>query len=96
MELRSKLAYSIPNILKKSHKRSKDQLNFFSNQELVYKISCDDYPLISIDASYVGQTKRQLKARLQKHRSNIKKKTRSLLVITNYRVDSTVNSVRTK
>ncbi|KYN22492.1 hypothetical protein ALC57_05103, partial [Trachymyrmex cornetzi] len=81
-ELHSKLAYSIPNTLKNHIKRSKDQFNFFSNQEVVYKISCDD-----CDASYVGQTKRQLQTRLQEYRSDIKNKTRSPSVITNYRVN---------
>lgn len=74
LKLSYKLAYSIPNILKnykKIIKKGKDQLDFLSYQDVVYKISCDD-----CEASYVGQTKRRLKTRLQEHMSDIRKKKR--------------------
>ena len=62
------MAYSIPNTLK-NIKRGKDELEPLSNQNVAYKISCEDY-----DASYVGQTKRKLNKRLHEHISDIKKK----------------------
>jgi len=40
-----------------------------SHQEVVYKISCQD-----CDASYIGQTKRQLGTRIKEHASDINKK----------------------
>jgi len=48
----------------KTHK-DKEQLS--SNNNVVYKVSCKN-----CDASYVGQTKKQLKTRLKEHRNNIK------------------------
>ncbi|KAG5321378.1 IPYR pyrophosphatase, partial [Pseudoatta argentina] len=63
-------------------KRGKDKLNFLSNQNVVYKISCDD-----CEASYVGQTKRRLSTRLQEHISDIKKNTGSPTVITDHRIN---------
>jgi len=72
------LAYSIPNTLK-SIKRGKDELEPLSNQNVAYKISCEDY-----DASYVGQTKRKLNKRLHEHISDTKKRTGSLSVISDH------------
>ncbi|KYQ51389.1 hypothetical protein ALC60_09555, partial [Trachymyrmex zeteki] len=51
-----KLAFSIPNSLNNFIKKGKDQLDPLCNQNVVYKISCDDCS----EASYVGQTKRKL------------------------------------
>ena len=47
-----KLAFFIINTLKSFIKRGKDKLELLSNQNMVYKISCDD-----CEASYVGQIK---------------------------------------
>ena len=76
-----KLAFSIPNTLKSFIKRGKDKLDFLSNQNVVYKISCD------CEASYVGQTKRKLSTRLREHISDIRKNTGSLTVITDHRIN---------
>jgi len=48
-------------------KINKDQNHTLSKNNLVYKISCND-----CDVSYVGQTKRQLKTRLNEHNNNLK------------------------
>ncbi|KYQ55827.1 hypothetical protein ALC60_05264, partial [Trachymyrmex zeteki] len=77
-----KLAFYISNTLKCLIKRGKDKLDLLSNQNVVYKISCDD-----CEASYVGQTKRKLGTRLKEHTSDIKKNTGSPTVITDHRID---------
>ncbi|KYQ51737.1 hypothetical protein ALC60_09152 [Trachymyrmex zeteki] len=81
-----KLAFSIPNSLNKFIKKGKYQLDPLFNQNVVYKISCDD-----CEASYVGQTKRQLKTRLHEHVSDINKKSKSPTVITCHRIDQNHN-----
>jgi len=45
----------------------KDQDHTLSKNNLVYKISCNN-----CDASYVEQTKRQLRTRLKEHKNNLK------------------------
>ncbi|KYN08181.1 hypothetical protein ALC62_00836 [Cyphomyrmex costatus] len=74
-----KLAYSIPNTLKGFIRRGKDKLDLLSNQNVVYKISCDD-----CEASYVGQTKKKLCTRINEHISDINKRTGSPSVITDH------------
>ncbi|KAG5309544.1 DEN1B protein, partial [Acromyrmex insinuator] len=64
--LNCKLAFTIPNTLRSFIRRGKDDLEHVQSQNVVYRISCDD-----CDASYVGQTKRQLKTRLHEHVSDI-------------------------
>ncbi|KYN28478.1 hypothetical protein ALC57_02090 [Trachymyrmex cornetzi] len=76
-----KLAFTIPNTLKSFIRRGKDKLEFLSNQNIVYKISCKN-----CDASYVGQTKRKLSTRLKEHQSDIRNNTGSPSVITDHRV----------
>ena len=61
---------------------------------MVYKISCNN-----CDASYVGQTGRQLKTRISKHRNHIRHKTSVRSVIIEHRLqydhDFQWNKVRT-
>ncbi|KYQ57302.1 hypothetical protein ALC60_03737 [Trachymyrmex zeteki] len=81
-----KLAFSIPNSLRKFIGKGKDQLDHLCNQNVVHKISCND-----CDANYVGQMKRQLKTRLHEHVSDINKRSKSPTVITNHRIDQNHN-----
>jgi len=52
----------------------------------MYKISCQD-----CEATYVGQTKRQLKTRIQEHSVDIKKKNGPPSVISNHRINDNHN-----
>jgi len=58
--------YRILNKLTGFIKRHKDGNKFESNNNIVYKINCNN-----CNASYVGQTKRQLKTRIKEHVKNI-------------------------
>lgn len=52
-----------------------------SQCDVVYKIDC-----LNCEASYVGQTKRQLKTRIHEHKSDINKKNGSPSVISEHRL----------
>jgi len=71
--------YRVLNSLGKFIKVHKDTNNLFSNNNVVYKISCKD-----CNASYVGQTKRQLRTRIKEHSNNIKSDTSKHSVITEH------------
>lgn len=79
--INSQIAYSIPNTLKNFIRTGKDTLDKMSACDVVYKINCTD-----CDASYVGQTKRQLKTRVREHRLDINKKSGSPSVISEHRL----------
>ena len=70
---------------KKFYKKRKDQLELLSNQNVVYKTSCENY-----EANYMGHTKRILKTRLYEHISDFNKKQglhqviESLVIINNF------------
>ena len=49
-------------------KSGKDRLERMEQCNVVYKISCLD-----CDSSYVSQTKRKIKTRINEHKTNIKK-----------------------
>jgi len=53
------------------------------HSHVVYKISCKNY-----DATYVGQTKRQLRTRILEHQKDIKKKTGTHSVISHHRIEN--------
>jgi len=72
--------YSI-NKLSSFIKPQKDRLSKLSNMNVVYRIGCKD-----CDASYVGQTSRQLKTRISEHKNHIKRKTSTHSVITEHRM----------
>jgi len=75
------IAHTIPNKLSKFIKTGKDKLDPISYCDVVYKINCKD-----CDTSYVGQTKKCLKTRIQEHRSDINKKSGPLSVNSQHRL----------
>ncbi|KAG5309762.1 COX1 oxidase, partial [Acromyrmex insinuator] len=81
-----KLTFTIPNTLRSFIKRGKDDLEHIQNQNVVYKISCEDS-----DVRYVGQTKRQLKTRLHEYVSDINISSKSSSVISNHRIEENHN-----
>jgi len=78
----STLAFSCYNNLKKFIKVHKDVLPTSSRSNVVYRINCLD-----CEASYVGQTKRCLKVRLNEHRNHIKRNTTHNSVITEHKLE---------
>jgi len=75
--------YRILNKLTGFIKRHKDANDFEVNNNIVYKISCNN-----CNASYVGQTKRQLKTRINEHVKNIKFDESKHSVITKHMLDN--------
>ena len=75
-----RVAFHSPNKLGKYIKVQKDICPRTSKSNVVYKISCNN-----CDASYVGQTSRQLKTRITEHRNHIRYNTSSRSVITEHR-----------
>jgi len=69
--------------LNKFIKVHKDILSTLSRPNVVYKINCSN-----CDASYVGQTKRILNARISEHRNYIRRKSTQSSVITDHRLQS--------
>jgi len=60
----------------------KDPLPIYDSMDVIYKLNC-----IDCDASYVGQTGRQLRTRINEHRCHIKRNTNTQSVITNHRLN---------
>jgi len=77
------MSYSIYNTLKRYIKRGKDGLDVWSHSDVVYRIKCND-----CEATYIGQTKRQLGTRIHEHIKDINKKSGSLSVISGHRLDN--------
>jgi len=71
--------YRILNNLGRFIKAHKDTHDFFNSNNVVYKIFCND-----CSASYVGQTKRQLKTRTKEHVNNSKSISAKPSVITEH------------
>ncbi|KYN22422.1 hypothetical protein ALC57_05184 [Trachymyrmex cornetzi] len=78
-----RVSYHSPNKMSKYIKVQKDILNKNCKNNVVYKISCND-----CDASYVGQTGRQLRTRISEHRNHIKYNTTTRSVITEHRLQN--------
>jgi len=81
------IGYRCLNNLKNFVKTHKDKTDFNTNNNIVYKICCNNY-----DASYVGQIKRHLKTRLKEH---VKNRTVSIETFGNRNrsINSTTNSI---
>lgn len=62
-------------------KIQKDKLAHGSQSDVVYRIDCRDY-----DASQVGQTKRQLKIRINEHRQQLARKPKDYSVVSQHRL----------
>jgi len=58
-------------------------LDVWSHSDVVYKIKCND-----CEATYIGQTKRQLGTKIKEHINDIKKNSGSLSVISEHRLDN--------
>jgi len=71
--------YRVLNSLGKHIKAHKDTNELLANSNVVYKISCND-----CNASYVGQTKRQVKTRIKEHKNNSKHLSSKPTVITEH------------
>jgi len=76
-----KLAFFGINRLNKFINVHKDRLPFLSHSNVVYKINC-----LHCDASYVGQTRRLLKLRIDEHRNHIRRGISQPSVITEHRL----------
>jgi len=76
-----KLAFFGINKLNKFIKVHKDRLSPLSRSNVVYQINC-----LHCDASYVGQTRRLLKQRIDEHRNHIRRNTTQTSVITDHRL----------
>ncbi|XP_018361384.1 PREDICTED: uncharacterized protein LOC108760084 [Trachymyrmex cornetzi] len=76
-----RVSFHSPNKMAKYIKVQKDSLSKNSKNNVVYKISCEN-----CDASYVGQTDRQLKTRISEHRNHIRHNASTLSVITEHRL----------
>jgi len=64
-------------------KRHKDIDNLEENNNIVYKVFCKN-----CNASYVGQTKRKLKTRLNEHKNNVRLEESKHSVITKHMVEN--------
>ena len=76
-----RVAFRSPNKMGKYIRVQKDSCPSTSKSNVVYKILCND-----CDASYVGQTGRQLKTRIAEHRNHIRHKASARSVITDHRL----------
>jgi len=79
--LNKNLAFLILNKLNRFIKVHKDPLPNEQKTNVVYRINCLD-----CNASYVGQTKRQLITRIKEHRSNLDNPSANLTVVSEHRL----------
>jgi len=78
-----RVAYYGVNKLKNIIKAHKDPLTNLCKKNVIYKLNCNN-----CEATYVGQTKRQLKTRIIEHRNYIKRNTSTHSVIIDHRIIS--------
>lgn len=77
-----KISYRTFNSLKKYIKVHKDKLERNQNSNIIYKINCS-----SCDASYVGQSSRQLSTRISEHQRNFRQDRGRQSVVSKHRGD---------
>jgi len=82
-KMNQKLSYRNLNSLKSTIKVHKDKLDRHSKSNVIYKINCS-----SCDASYVGQTGRQLRTRINEHQRDFYKNYERQSVVSRHRTDS--------
>jgi len=75
--------FTINNKLTNFIKTGKDNIDKLKHSNVVYRISCND-----CDATYVGQTKRQLNTRIREHKLDINKTTGLPSVISQHRLSN--------
>jgi len=78
-----KVAYYKVNKLRNIIKAHKDPLLNLCKKYVVYKLNCNN-----CEATYFGQTKRQLNTRIVEHRNHIKRNTFTHSMITDHRIIS--------
>jgi len=81
-EMNLKLSYKNLNSLKSIIKVHKDKLDRHSKSNLIHKINCS-----SCDASYVGQTGRQLRTKINEHQRDLYKNYERQSVVSRHRSD---------
>jgi len=81
-DLDVKISYFSLNKMRNYIKTHKDVRPKTTHSNVVYKINCNN-----CDASYVGQTSRQLHTRMSEHKKHIRRNTTSRSVITDHRLD---------
>ncbi|XP_071653246.1 uncharacterized protein [Temnothorax longispinosus] len=81
-DLNVRLSYNSLNKMRTFIKAHKDSLPRPNKCNVVYKVNCND-----CDASYVGQTGRQLQTRIKEHRNHINWSTPNHSVITEHRLE---------
>ena len=81
-DLNVKVSYFSLNKLNNLIKTHKDVLPHTSHSNVIYKINCNN-----CDASYVGQTGRQLNTRIKEHKNHIKRNNPTKSVITEHRIN---------
>jgi len=78
-----RVAYYGVNKLRNIIKAHKDPLPNLCKKNVIYKLNCNN-----CEATYVGQTKRQVKTKIVEHRNHIKRNTSTYSVITDHRIIS--------
>ncbi|WP_219822731.1 hypothetical protein, partial [Enterobacter cloacae complex sp. 4DZ3-17B2] len=81
-----KIVPSLRNNLSAIIQKGKDKLQKMDTHNTVYCIKCMD-----CDASYVGESKRTLKTRINEHQRNINRPSQTNTVITEHRIQTLHN-----
>lgn len=74
--------FSVNSNLRSVVTKGKDRTDEHDKCNVVYKIQCND-----CSASYVGETKRELKTRLKEHKDNLKKNPEAHSVVSTHQIE---------